>query len=97
METGKRLKPSIFKRLSNYFSKSGMFSRALVLFCIFYCVRLCEWSMDQFEQSNMEASTLLTAALTLFGGELLLLCLKRVFAKKDQQSGAKQKNVNEAD
>lgn len=41
--------------------------------------------MWQFEMSNSEASTLLTAGLALFGGELLLLCLKRIFAKNDNK------------
>ena len=77
------------KKIKNFFTKSGMFSRLLVLFCIGYCVRITEWGMDQFEMSNTEASTLITAALALFGGELLLLCLKRVFSNVDFKIGRK--------
>lgn len=65
--------------------KPGSFSRFLVIFCIAYCVRIVEWGIRQFEISNTEAATLITAGLTLFGGELLLLCLKRVFAKNDNR------------
>lgn len=85
---GKREKPSVLRRLKNYFAKPGMFSRVLVIGCLAYCVRICEWAMRQFELLNSEASTLLSASLALFGGELLLLCLKRVFAKKDNQTAA---------
>lgn len=65
-----------------------MFSRMLVLFCIGYCVRICEWAMWQFEQSNSEASTLLSAGLALFGGKLLMLVIKRVFTKRDKSEEA---------
>lgn len=86
-----RLKAALL-RAKNYFSKPGMFSKVLVLFCIIYCVRICEWAMWQFEMSNSEASTLLTAGLALFGGELLLLCLKRIFAKKDDKEASEACN-----
>lgn len=72
------------------------FSRVLVIGCLAYCIRICEWAMKQFEQSNTEASTLLSAALALFGGELLLLCIKRVFAKKDAQQ-EKSSKASESD
>ena len=84
----------LFKKPYEYFSKPGMFSRVLVVFCIGYCVRITEWGMDQFEVSNTEASTLITAALTLFGGELLLLCLKRVFGNNDFKLGKKKTSDN---
>ena len=76
-------KINIFQKIGNYVNKSGMFSKVIVIFCILYCVRIIEWGMYQFEMSNTEASTLITAGLTLFGGELLLLCIKRVFSKND--------------
>ena len=42
--------------------------------------------MNQFETSNTEAATVITSSLALFGGELLLLCLKRIFAKSDNKT-----------
>ena len=77
-------KTSFFTKLKKYFCKSGMFSKVIVIFCIVYCVRIVEWGMDQFEVANTEASTLITASLALFGGELLLLCLKKIFAKEEK-------------
>ena len=79
-------KVPFLKRLKNIFKSKGMFSRIIVIFCLVYCVRIVEWSMDRFEETNMEAPTLITVALGLFGGELLLLCLKRIFAKSDKTS-----------
>lgn len=73
------------KKIKKFVSKPGMFSRILVIFCIAYCVRIVEWGIVQFEISNTEAATLITSGLALFGGELLLLCIKRTFAKSDNK------------
>ena len=83
----KRIK-KLCKRIKKLASSPGIFSKALVLFCLGYSVRVIEWAMDQFEQSNTEASTLLTVAIGLFGGELLFLCIKRVFAKVDKKESS---------
>lgn len=79
-------------RVKNYFCKPGMFSRVLVVFCILYVLRVTEWAMRQFEMSNMEATTLLTVTVGFFGTELALLCLKRVFAKKDNKEASEACN-----
>lgn len=76
---------NLFHKFKKFLSKPGMFSRILVIFCIAYCVRIVEWGIDQFEISNTEAATLITSGLALFGGELLLLCIKRTFAKNDNK------------
>ena len=94
------IKKSLFNKcgmVKSYFTQPGMFSRLLVIFCIAYCVRITEWGMDQFEQSNTEAGTLITASLTLFGGELLLLLLKRVFGNIDFKFGRNKTNKVEAE
>ena len=77
---GKRIKPGRLKAWWRN-AKSGLFSKVIVVFCLAYSVRIVEWGIEQFERSNTEAATLLTVSLALFGGELLFLCLKRVFAK----------------
>lgn len=77
---------NFLSKLKAYLTKPGMFSRILVIFCIAYCVRIIEWGMDQFERSNSEAGTLITVAVGLFGTELGLLCLKRVFAKNEKKT-----------
>lgn len=72
-------------KIKKFLAKPGLFSKVIVIFCIVYCVRIVEWGMIQFEISNTEAATLITAGLALFGGELLLLCIKRTFAKADNK------------
>ena len=75
---------NIFEKLKNFLGKSGMFSKFIVIFCIVYSVHVIEWAMNSYEENpGLEPSTIITAALALFGGELLLLCLKRVFGDKD--------------
>lgn len=83
----KRVK-KFFRRIRKLASSPGAFSKILVVFCLGYSVRVIEWAMNQFEQSNTEASTLLTVAIGLFGGELLFLCIKRVFAKVDKKESS---------
>ena len=73
----------LMKKIQKYCSKAGLFSRVIVIFCLAYSVRIIEWAMKEFERSNAEAGTLLTVSLALFGGELLLLCMKRIFSKND--------------
>ena len=73
----------LMKKFKKYCAKAGLFSRVIVIFCLAYSVRIIEWAMQEFERSNTEAGTLLTVSLALFGGELVLLCMKRIFAKND--------------
>lgn len=73
------------KRLFAWVKKPGAFSKIIVVFCLIYSVRIIEWAMRQFEETQMEATTLITVSIGLFGGELLLLCLKRVFSKNDKK------------
>lgn len=94
----KRIK-KFCNRVQKLASSPGSFSKVLVVFCLAYSVRVIEWAMDQFEQSNTEASTLLTVAIGLFGGELLFLCIKRVFAKVDKKesSGVDEQDSDDVD
>jgi len=72
---------NFLKKIKKFLKTPGLFSRALVVFCIAYSVRVIEWQMDIFESTQAEASELVACAIGLFGGELLLLCLKRIFSK----------------
>lgn len=87
----------LYKKIKRFLKKPGMFSKFMVIFCIAYCVRITEWGIHQFEISNTEAVTLITAGLALFGGELLLLCIKRTFAKADNKKISYDDENNELD
>lgn len=81
----------MIKKIINFFDKAGLFSRAIVTFCIAYSVRVIEWSMDMYEQHpGLEPTTIITATTALFGGELLFLVLKRIFADKDKKNNTKK-------
>ncbi len=65
--------------------KKGLFSRVIVVFCILEMTVMQIWSMRIASHNNFLTTGLLTANHSVFGGELLLLCLKRIFAKNDEK------------
>ena len=69
----------------------GMMARKLVYFCITVLTIVLIWAMV-FKtiaffnaEITVDVSDVLTFAATVFGGELLLLAFKRVFAKPNEQ------------
>ena len=66
--------------------KKGRFSRYVVAFCILEMVVIQVWSMRIASHNSFLVTGLLTANHAVFGGELLLLCLKRIFAKEKEES-----------
>ncbi len=72
--------------------KKGFFSKLVVVFCISEMVAIQVWSMRIASHNSFLVTGLLTANHAVFGGELLLLCLKRIFAKdKEQREGFEYK------
>ena len=67
-------------------NKKGVFSRFVVSFCILEMVVIQVWSMRIASHNSFLVTGLLTANHTVFGGELLMLCLKRIFAKEKGDS-----------
>lgn len=61
----------------------GQLSRKLVKFCIGFLVIYTVINNILFYVFQMEPSTLTTCVYAAFSGELLFLCLKRIFAKED--------------
>ena len=59
----------------------GLFSKFIVLFCIIEMLCMQWWAMKIVQNQSMEVTGLITVNHGVFGGELLLLCLKRIFAK----------------
>lgn len=64
--------------------KKGIFSKLVVVFCIVEMVTIQIWSMKIADNRLFMVTGLLTANHAVFGGELLLLCLKRIFAPKEE-------------
>lgn len=72
--------------------KKGHFSKFVVVFCIVEMVAIQVWSMRIASHNSFLVTGLVTANHAVFGGELLLLCLKRIFAnhtKKEEESVSK--------
>ena len=70
------------------FSK-GKMARRLVYYCITVLTIVLVWAMitkSFFAGSYGDLSDVLTFAATVFGGELLLLLLKRIFAKPNDDN-----------
>lgn len=86
------MKTKIKKFIVNLWERrpSAIFSRVIVLFCIGYMVYSIEWAKSMFELSYVEPSAIITGVITGFGGELLFLCLNRIFSKKDEHERKSQ-------
>ena len=63
----------------------GMFSKIVVVFCVLEMAFMQFWAMRIASHNAFLTTGLLTANHGVFGGELLLLCLKRIFAKSDKE------------
>lgn len=68
--------------------KPHLFSKLVVLWCVFVCSGLSVWAMYIAARDNFQCTGVLTAALGVFGGELLLLCVKRIFSDGDVREHA---------
>lgn len=64
--------------------KKGRFSKIIVVFCVLEMAIIQFWAMRIASHNSFLTTGLLTANHAVFGGELLLLCLKRIFADKKE-------------
>lgn len=65
--------------------KKRWFSKIIVVFCIVEMFAIQVWSMRIASHNSFLVTGLLTANHAVFGGELLLLCLKRIVVKDDER------------
>lgn len=68
----------------------GKMARVLVYFCIGVLTVVLIWAMitKSLAGSYMDLSDVLTFAAAVFGGELLLLLIKRIFAKPNDNNNS---------
>ena len=66
--------------------KKGIFSKLIVTFCVLEMAFIQFWAMSIAGDNGFLTTELLTVNHAVFGGELLLLCLKKVLCdnKKDE-------------
>lgn len=65
--------------------QNGIFSKIIVVFCVLEMSLIQFWAMRIASHNSFLTTGLLTANHAVFGGELLLLCLKRIFADKENK------------
>lgn len=65
--------------------KKGRFSKAIVVFCVLEMTFMQLWAMRIASNNAFLTDGLILANHAVFGGELLLLCLKRIFGDKYQK------------
>lgn len=70
----------------------GCFSKIIVVVCILEMIALQLWAMRIASHNGLQVTGLITANHSVFGGELLMLCLKRIFAKTSDDN-SEMKNV----
>ena len=69
----------------------GQMARTLVIYCVRAITLIAIWAVciktyTVFKWGATDISDVLIYAATAFGGELLLLAFKRIFAKKNEDS-----------
>lgn len=69
----------------------GQMARTLVIYCVRAITLIAVWAVAVktyvvFKWGATDISDVLIFAATAFGGELLLLAFKRIFAKKNEES-----------
>ena len=69
----------------------GQMARTLVIYCVRAITLIAIWAVciktyAVFKWGATDISDVLIYAATAFGGELLLLAFKRIFAKKNEDS-----------
>ena len=63
-----------------------LFSKCVVLYCIAFSSFSSLWALWIAHRCGVQVTGLLTVILGLFGGELLLLCLKTLLRDKEENS-----------
>lgn len=65
--------------------KRHLFSKCVVLYCIAFSSLSSLWALWIAHRGGIQVTGLLTVILGLFGGELLLLCLKTLLGDKGKK------------
>lgn len=66
--------------------KKGRFSKVIVVFCILEMAFMQIWAMRIASHNSFLTDGLIVANHAVFGGELLMLCVKRIFAGREKSA-----------
>ena len=80
---GRREKPGPIARLRSYLAGvPHLFAKAMVAHCVICGTVFSAYALRIMSRTGHDAASLLGVILAFFGGELLLLCLKKILGEK---------------
>ena len=81
--TGKRQKPGLIARLRLWAAGvPHLFGKVMVVWCVLCGTAASAYSLRILSRTGHDPAALLGVILAFFGGELLILCLKKILAEK---------------
>lgn len=80
---GKREKPGLLTRLRTYLAGvPHLFAKVMVFHCVLCGTVFSYYALRIMSRTGNDPAALLGVILAFFGGELLLLCLKKILGEK---------------
>lgn len=73
---------------------SGLFSKFMVIYCLAFVSIAAIYTFWLIGTKGIDANATLTVVCGLFGTELLLLCMKRIFQKSDRRDAQIETLIN---
>jgi len=70
--------------------QKGLFSKCIVVFCVIEMMLMQAWGMWIADSDTYSTDSLIVANHAVFGGELLMLCLKRLLTKDDPNKNTQE-------
>ena len=70
------------KLFSEISSVPHLFSKVIVLWCVAFGSVACAYALRILSRTGHDPAALLGVILAFFGGELLVLCLRKILAEK---------------
>ena len=81
--TGKRQRPGLIARLRLWAAGvPHLFGKVMVVWCVLCGTAASAYALRILSRTGHDPAALLGVILAFFGGELLILCLKKILAEK---------------
>lgn len=72
-----------------------LFGKAVVVWCVLFGTGCSVYALIILHRTGYDASALLGVILAFFGGELLILCLKKILAEKPKGEKTNENRLEE--
>ena len=80
---GKRQRPGLMARLRLWAAGvPHLFGKVMVLWCVFCGTAASAYALRILSRTGHDPAALLGVILAFFGGELLIMCLKKILGEK---------------